>query len=346
MGLRAQLRRCAFRFRRSSRLRRGVPLIPLLELIYGSTDEELVRRVKRAGVTSRITTLAQLRTIVACSDRQAHPTPVDIRFGVDDVEWVRVNGLELAVDRADPAVSTQIAADGWEPHVTGLFERLLRPGMSVADVGANVGYFTVLSAGLVGPSGHVYAFDPNPENCRLIALSVDRNAFTTVRLFPVALGASNDHAYFTHAIGSNGGIAAEPSLTEGNVSMVPVCRLDSLLDRDVDLLKIDVEGAEHLVVQGALALIDRARPVVVSEFSTEMISRVSRVRPADYLGTLTARDYRLFVIERSGELRGMGSPQVLLDAWPHPLHIEDLLLVPRERAAEVVTSLPPGRNAH
>jgi FkbM family methyltransferase len=320
-------------FGRLSHDQRGVPVIPLLELVYGTTDEDLLRHAMQGG-TDRITELAQLRAIVLGLDRQQHPTSIEIRFGADDVEWVQLEDLVLAVDRADTAVSAPIMAGSWEPHTTRLFKRFVRPGMTVADVGANVGYFTMLAAALVGSAGRVYAFDPNPENCRLIALSINRSAIDTIHLLPVALGASNGYAYFTSAIGSNGGILGDdPSfLLDGRGSVVPMLRLDALLDDDhLDLLKVDVEGAEHLVVQGALSIVERARPVIISEFSCEMISRVSGVRPAEYLASLTNRGYRIFVIERSGELRDVDSPENLVRAWPHPAHIEDLLLLPSER---------------
>jgi FkbM family methyltransferase len=316
--------------------RGGVALTALLELVYDAVDERVVERATELAGTDRITDLGQVRAIIRGFDRHSQPTAMEIRLRAADVEWVPVRGLSLAVDRTDDAVSKPIAAGGWEPHTTGVFERLLRPGMTVVDVGANVGYFTLLAADLVGPEGRVYAFDPNPENCRLIASSIERNQLDTVSLFPVALGAENGFSYFTSAIGSNGAMLRRPRLAEGYDSLIPVFRLDGLVDGPLDLLKIDVEGAEHLVVTGGRALIERSRPAIVTEFSCDMIQIASGVAPIDYLRTVLLPDYRMFVVERGGEgLRAVDSPESLLDAWPGRDHIEDLLLVPAERAGEL-----------
>jgi FkbM family methyltransferase len=324
--------------RRTPPVQRGIALKPLLDLVYGAdVDDDLVRRAAESA-GDHVTDLAQLRAVIHGFDRQTHPTAMEIRFGADDVEWVRVRGLVLAVDRADPAISAALADGSWEPHVTRLFERFVRPGMTVVDVGANIGYFSLLAAGLVGPSGRVYSFDPNPENCRLIALTAHRNGLQTIRLFPVALGASNGHTYFTGALGSNGTLVSDDPalLLEGRGSLVPVFRLEDVLtDGPLDLVKVDVEGAEHLAVQGALSLIEASRPIVISEFSCDMIARVSGVEPTAYLRTFTDRDYRVFVIERTGDLVAVDSAERLVDAWPHPVHIEDLLLIPEERAPEL-----------
>ncbi len=98
----------------------------------------------------------------------------------------------------------------------------------------------------------------------------------------------------------------------------------------VDMMKIDVEGAEGRVVIGAADTIARHRPIVVSEFSCEMLRTVSSMEPLAYLDFFHHLGYQLMVIDRSapGQLGPVVSPTALLDDWGSDLRIEDLLFLP------------------
>jgi hypothetical protein len=78
-------------------------------------------------------------------------------------------GFAIYAESGDAAVGTHVQAGSYEPDVTAVFRRFLRPGGHVLDLGANIGYFTMLSAHLVGPRGSVTAVEPNPRNARMIA---------------------------------------------------------------------------------------------------------------------------------------------------------------------------------
>src|SRR2546421_6316813 len=129
--------------------------------------------------------------------------------------------------------------------------------MVVVDVGANLGFHSMLAANLVGRSGKVLCIEPNSENCRLILLSIDENQFSQVVLYPVALSNRQGYALFTAHIGSNGGFlpATEESLLSPNCVVVPTFPLDALIQGKVDFMKIDTEGAEGLIIGGAKSLI-------------------------------------------------------------------------------------------
>ena len=167
----------------------GIPLDAAFKLLYGAppSEEERVQMRKLIG-NDGVRNLSQLRMVIMSRDRQSTPTRAIVRFGEADLRRIDIAGFRLVVDTADVAVSgPMLAQNAWEPHLSRVFHRYVAPGMRVADIGANVGYYTMLAAKLVQENGLVFAFEPNSENCRLLLLSVSENSFGNVRIFPLAL---------------------------------------------------------------------------------------------------------------------------------------------------------------
>jgi FkbM family methyltransferase len=154
----------------------------------------------------------------------------------------------------------RILGGTYEPRQTALFEEHVRPGATVVDVGAHVGYYTLLSAVLAGPGGRVVACEPDPANAGFLRRHVELNRFGNVRVVQVALSERGGTARFAFGSGSGTGRLADAGELE-----VPTVRLDDLCREQAltpDAIKIDVEGAEAAVLRGAAETLARARPVV------------------------------------------------------------------------------------
>jgi len=144
--------------------------------------------------------------------------------------------------------------------------RLVRPGMLAVDVGAHVGFYTLLLARLVAPAGRVVAVEPAPENASLLARNLEFAPERSVEIVQAAAGredrertfvlsdSSDTHSFYPHPL----------SRSVGSV-VVRERRLDRLLAASPDFVKIDVEGAELEVLQGLSGLVcgDRPRAVLV-----------------------------------------------------------------------------------
>lgn len=309
----------------------------LFELLYGRlpTDTE-VSNLLRFGVGASEDRRQIVRRIIASTDRQNLATPYAVRFGQTDLLLANCEGFQLFFDEADVAVGRTIGAgNDYERHVLEFLKRHLRLGMTALDLGANIGYFTLHASRLVGDAGHVYACEPNSENCRLILLSLRQNDIRNVELFPVAVGAEMGAIPFTVAMGSNGIFSHDLSdpLMDPNCVIVPVFPLDRLFDK-IDFIKADIEGAEGLAIQGARNLVQTCRPIIVSEFCPAMLEVTSKTSPGDFLKTFTALDYQIEILSREQPL---SPPQVVADAdeflasYTNPHHIADLGLIPREK---------------
>jgi FkbM family methyltransferase len=246
----------------------------------------------------------------------------------DDAVLCTVGKVELLCDAADAAVTPGLRSGTYEPHLTAVFERHCRPGMTVVDVGANLGYFSLLASKLVGPVGRVIALEPNSENCRLLLSSLRLNGVTNVDLLPVAADEGPGWAYYSTHVGSNGGLVGDDHLLARYGTVVPTFPLDDLVDGKVDFLKMDVEGAEGRVVRGASRIIEKDRPVVTTELKEEMLQRVSGRSVADYLGYFGNLGYLPTLLDKgSGAERPYPSMQSLLDEWVAD-DLRDVLLLP------------------
>ncbi|MGA9762860.1 MAG: FkbM family methyltransferase [Gaiellaceae bacterium] len=170
----------------------------------------------------------------------------------------------------------------YEPDVASALERLVHAGSTCVDAGAHFGYFTLLLARLVGPKGRVVAFEVERDNAELVRRNIrlnNLNQRVTVECLAV-LGSSGPVELFA---GSSGGSTewtvdaefaaredAEPR-TRPAVAIVPSVSLDEYFGRQetVDLIKMDIEGAEAKALPGMKRLLTESRPVIVLEFHRE-----------------------------------------------------------------------------
>ena len=304
----------------------------LVHLLYPTLPPHRRPKVDEAGVGD-LSQVATIRRMLGAVEHQDAPTPFSVQVMRDEVLRCAVGPVELLCDPADGAVAPGLRSGSYEPHLTAVFERLCSPGMTVVDVGANVGYFSMLASRLVGPTGTVIAVEPSSDNCRLLLSSLRDQAITNVDLLPVACDAETGWAYYSSHVGSNGGLIDDRDLLARPGVVVPTFRLDGLVEGPVGLLKLDVEGAEGRVVRGATGLIERDRPVITSELKEEMLERVSDMSLADYLGYFERLGYRATMLDAaSGAETPYPTMAALLKDWTDLEEIADILLLPDERS--------------
>jgi len=205
-------------------------------------------------------------------------------------------GFDLLLNSED-FLTSLLHRDGvFEPAETDLLTTLLRPGDTCLDAGCHVGYYTCLMAQLVAPGGRVYAFDANPWCCQRTLRNVAVNNFTGVEVVQAALG--NQQATFhVSTVDQTGLSSLGPIEHQSEIIWVPWLRLEDFLRqrriRHVRLLKVDVEGAEELVLEGlGRFLSDQAIDFILMECYDERLQllrtsaeRVTRlVESAGYVG--------------------------------------------------------------
>jgi FkbM family methyltransferase len=198
------------------------------------------------------------------------------RFLPAQVE-VSAPGGSMLVETRD-LVGKVVAVSGeWEPHVTNAFRVLLHPEDICVDVGAHVGYYTLLASRLVGPAGHVYAFEPAPACLSALRGNLRRNDVTNVTVFDVAAAEADGSAVLLLAPGptpvtsslSTRLLASPHGGEAADFAPVPVqtAAVDSLLPPEaferVRLVKIDVEGYEVEALSGLERVFAADAPLAV-----------------------------------------------------------------------------------
>src|SRR3989338_49637 len=117
---------------------------------------------------------------------------------------VRIPEGIIALNQNDPAVSAAVAFGVFEPYETAIFRDVVRPGMTIIDIGANIGYFTVIAATRAGATGHVIAFEPAPENFEMLTKTIESNGFKNVETHMMAI-ADTDGTLTLNLFGTNKG---------------------------------------------------------------------------------------------------------------------------------------------
>jgi FkbM family methyltransferase len=176
----------------------------------------------------------------------------------------------------------------WEPGAGRLLRSLLRPGMNAIDVGANIGYFTLLMARAVGEMGRVLAVEAGPETFQILRANIELGRCTNVESLPVAAGCEPGMVSITSNPFNHGGSTALRAVDGWRSTPVQAVALDDVLDPGVpvDVIKIDIEGMDHVAVQGLSRTIERWKPVILVEFNPGWLDTRGD-RPKEIL-----RDYR------------------------------------------------------
>lgn len=180
-----------------------------------------------------------------------------------------VLGHRMLLDRRD---SLDLSLNGiYEPLETRIAETLVTPGGCVVDVGANIGYYTLLCARRAGPAGQIYAFEPEPENFSLLQQNVRRNGYRNVQMENAAVSSATGSLKLFVSEENHGDhrVYASENDSRRHVSIRAV-RLDDYFADDlplIDLLKMDIQGAEGHALGGMKTLLQCRPPrAILTEF--------------------------------------------------------------------------------
>ena len=213
-----------------------------------------------------------------------------------------IHGSSMYLDADDRGLGLAMLSGVFEPYETDLFARCIRDSMTVVDVGANIGYYSLLAARRVGNRGRVFAVEPNPVTRQILLQNVALNRYDNI--IPINRCVSNraGQARFHINRKSKGESSMLPPCETDPADVVPVetVTLDDLLpDGTADILKIDIEGAEGLALMGASGILRNGQPLIFMEFVPSLLSKMG-TPPGDIIRMVRRHGYCVYLINEKG----------------------------------------------
>jgi FkbM family methyltransferase len=199
--------------------------------------------------------------------------------------------------------------ENYEPELTYL-EKILSRGKIFVDAGANFGVYTLVASKIVGETGRVLAFEPSVQSFPVLRHNIALNALMNASAYRLALSEKSGKVWLYHGPGPvQNSLGRDPS-SSGEGEVVDTESLDNALRKaavgHVDVIKMDVEGAEEMILRGAMKTLNVNRPVVIFEVN-EAAARGLGLSPQGAKELLRSLDYEFFATAPSGTLSPLKS---------------------------------------
>lgn len=242
-------------------------------------------------------------------------------LGPKGSQLLDVQGFKMYTDPKDSAIAPQLLSKGcWEPFETEIFKGLIKPGMNVVDIGANIGYYSLLASRLVGESGKVYAFEPFENTFEILERNVVVNGLYNI--FPIRK-AILDKVGVMRLYFSPYTPACNSVTGKGKFALVPCTTLDQEMKGcKVDVIKMDIEGAEALAFGGMQTIIqNNSKLVLLTEIFSEALTMAGSSFETYVTGLLKwfevkvieERKHRITTCGSVEQVKGLMSGQVFLN---------------------------------
>lgn len=229
-----------------------------------------------------------------------------VYIGGDRVLLWTKSGFKMFVDSRDVSIAPHLILEGvYEEHTDAVLRRIVKPGMHVVEIGANVGLFTLLIAQRVGERGSVHAFECDPTLARIARDNLEVNGLGAIGAIDErAVSKASGRLEFRAALRHRGGgtLVADlqqiPELTESEretivVQAVTLDQFAATYDHKIDFLKIDAEGAEADIIRGGQTIFgDTSYPITIMMEFAPAFMRKAGMDPALQLQELVTAGFR------------------------------------------------------
>jgi FkbM family methyltransferase len=221
------------------------------------------------------------------------------------VTTVREHQLHLDPGDLGLARCLLVYDGNWEPLETELFLWIVKKNMVVLDIGANVGYYTLLAARAVGASGKVYAFEPAPNNYALLCQNIRDNGYTNVVTIPKAVADRSGKVRLyldPKNLGSHNLSGGATTFASVEVEAAALDEYFHGYEDPIDVIKVDAEGAEALILQGMRDLLRRnAKLALFTEFHPRAMESLGS-SPEAYIAQLTQLGFNMFMLDEKDQI--------------------------------------------
>jgi len=213
-------------------------------------------------------------------------------------EFVEVNGHKMYLDNLD---SLRLFSEGvFEEYETEIVKKIIKEGDVVVDIGANIGYYTLLFAKLVGKSGKVFAFEPEPTNFNLLKKNCEVNGYKNIQLIKKAVSDNTEKTKLFLNEFNKGAHTLGHSTEFKEFIEIESIKLDDYFENfkgEINFMKMDIEGAEIKAVKGMPLLLKKMKNIkIMTEFNPKLIKNC-RFEPEDYVELLKEFEFNIYQLD-------------------------------------------------
>jgi len=213
--------------------------------------------------------LTTMKVMLARLERRRKQKKIQFK----DKQIIETNGYRLMIVPGDKGISSELLMYNiHEPITTQLFEKELKPGMICLDVGSNIGYYAMLESKLIGKTGKVIAIEPSPINYEYLKKNTELQPIKNIETYRFAASDKSGTIKFLVSEKSNLSkvIEDDENIENNNIITVDSRTLDSfVLEKElkqIDLIRMDVEGYEYKIFQGMNKILEKFNPMIIMEF--------------------------------------------------------------------------------
>lgn len=214
-------------------------------------------------------------------------------------DFVEIEGNKMFLDKED-SLNISIK-NAFEPFETECVKKIIKKGDIVLDIGANIGYFTLIFANIVGETGRVFAFEPDPTNFDLLKKNVEINGYQNVVLEQKALSNKIGKAdlYLSKTnMASHRIFKAGDKRRSIEIDVITLDEYFKNFNKKINFIKIDVEGVEPAVIQGGLKTLEKQDKIhIMIEFFPLWIKKFG-IEPKEFLEMLTKYNFKFYRINQ------------------------------------------------
>jgi FkbM family methyltransferase len=228
-------------------------------------------------------------------------------IAVNNVILKDIHGSKMYLDLDDMGLPQDLAVDGTREHyATQQVISFLKPGDIVVDIGANIGYYTLLEAKIVGDSGFVYAIEPVPNTFKMLTRNIEANNYKNILALNLAVGDKNSQVemYICHNRCNLSSMKPLPEMTTSKITVEQITIDDFLVDKPLPrLIRMDVEGYEYQVIKGMKNTFERSGSLYV--FIELHFHLLKREESLEILHTFKDNGFKVTAatIEKQGQMK-------------------------------------------
>jgi len=235
-------------------------------------------------------------------------------------DFIKINNYKLYIDKFDTTVSEKLVETKvWEDFESKIFKQSLKTGDIVVDIGAHIGYYTLIASKIVSREGKVYAFEPDPKNFKLLKRNVEENQLHNVVLTNKAITSKTGQVKLYLNKENTGDHRIYDTKDDRDEILVDSTSLDDYfknIKRKIDVIKMDIQGAEYEAIMGGLGLLRKNPQIKIFCEFWPMGLKLNNTNPENFLAVFRKFGFRIFHIDEERKRLIPQSADQLIKLYP------------------------------